>query len=110
MKKLALAFMIMMAIASPSFALNSCYVKHNHTPLLEKPFDTRSMRAVEYLDNKPATFVFLQGEEFYDYDHDDDFWLVETQDGKATGWVRRSWLYHCVRGTHPDEYTKGGRQ
>jgi hypothetical protein len=58
-------------------------VKRNHTPLLEKPFDKRSTREVEYLDNKPTTFVFLQGEEFYDYDHDDDFWLVEMSDSSS---------------------------
>ncbi len=93
--------------ATNANALDSCAVKKDHTALLTTPINKRVAAYV----NKDEQ-IFLLGEMNYDFDTNDDWWLIETNrpDNNADGWVRRSSLMHCVRGTHPDEYTEGGRK
>ena len=87
--------------------VGSCYVKKDHTALLTTPINKR---VVAYVNKDEQ--IFLLGEMNYDFDTNDDWWLIETNraDNNADGWVRRSSLMHCVRGTHADEYTEGGRK
>ena len=106
MKQITLA-VVVISFSTNANALDWCYVKHDHTALLTTPI---KKRVVSYVNKGEQ--VFLLGEMNYDFDNNDDWWLIETNRGNdnADGWVRRSSLTHCVRGTHPDDYTEGGRK
>jgi hypothetical protein len=106
MKKITLSLAFMIA-ATNANALDSCYVRRDHTALLTTPINKR---VVAYV--KKDEQIFLLGEMNYDFDTNDDWWLIGTNrpDNNADGWLRRSSLMHCVRGTHADEYTEGKRK